>query len=143
MNQQKYPTRMTLRVPEGQTALESVRKILESEEVWKTVAKKALDRSFVITIDESNPKKLILQIKDKDSGNENMTPTDVACFLNVDKATILRLNATRGQYRRNPFPKGFSVGKVIRWYRPDVIAWRDRERMNGDVPAPTLKKGRR
>jgi hypothetical protein len=119
--------------------------VLEKRDFWKKIAKRELDRSFEITVDESNPKKLVFRMTDADSGNENMTPTDVACFLNVDKATVLRLNATRAQSRsRNPFPRGFMVGKHIRWYRPDILAWRDRER-NGNTPTgmPTLNKGRR
>jgi predicted DNA-binding transcriptional regulator AlpA len=107
--------------------------ILEKRAFWKKIAKRELDRSFVISVDESNPKKIIFKMVDVDSGNENMSPTDVACFLNVDRDTVLRLNAARAQSQsRHPFPKGFMVGKVIRWYRPDVIAWRDRVRKDGN-----------
>ena len=140
-NQNK--THVVISVP-GQSAQESLQKILESQTLWKTVAKRELDRSVGITIDASNPNKLVLEIIDQDSGRENMTPTDVSLFLNITKAAVLRLNAARAQSRsRNSFPKGFLVGKEVRWYRPDVVAWRDRARVNGNGEAPTLKKGRR
>lgn len=98
-------------------------KDLESSEVLKYL-KREFDRSFVITVDESNPKKLVFQVKEQDTGSNIMTVGDVAVFLQTDRATVRRMTGERAQHRsHHPIPFVKIGGKMLRFSRPAIEAW--------------------
>ena len=74
--------------------------------------------------------------------NNVISVPDVAALLDVSVPAVRRLCGTRAQSRmRDPFPKGFLVGKELKWHVADILAWIERQRNPCDTP--TLKKGRK
>ncbi|MFZ0955251.1 MAG: hypothetical protein WAN60_02845 [Candidatus Sulfotelmatobacter sp.] len=73
--------------------------------------------------------------------NNVISVPDVAALLDTTVPAIRRLCGTRAQSRmRDPFPKGFLVGKELKWHIADVLGWIERQRIPTDTP--TLKKGK-
>lgn len=120
-------------------------KLLNNTDVLKTI-KREFDRSFTISISEVD-NKVRLQFEEKDSGHTVMTVTDVAIFLQTDKASVRRMTGERAQRRsRHPIPFVKIGGKMLRFSRPAIEAWwnelaTSKDRKN--TPALTLRKGKK
>jgi predicted DNA-binding transcriptional regulator AlpA len=86
--------------------------------------KKVFDRSFTLGVDESDKGRPVLRFRESDSGNAVMTITDVAIFLQTDRASVRRMTRERSQRQsRHPMPFVKIGAKMIRFNRPDIEAW--------------------
>src|SRR5579864_7245710 len=102
--------------------LNAIARLFESRE-FAQIMKREFDRSFDITVEESDGK-VKIQFAEKDSGHSVMTIADVAVFLQTDRATVRRLCGSRAQARsHHPLPFVKVGGKMLRFSRPAVEAW--------------------
>ena len=60
---------------------------------------KVFGRSFVLRVQEHDNGALHLQAAEQDTGNDYMTPHDLACLLQTDVKSVCRQTETRAQQR--------------------------------------------
>jgi len=102
---------------------------------------KVFDRSFSTTLSEVDGR-VIIQATEKDSGQDNMTVSDLAVLLQTDRQTIRRMTKARAQRSsRHPIPFFHVHGKMIRFSRAKITAWLNQ--MADEKPVFAPPKGRK
>jgi hypothetical protein len=107
--------------------------------------KKIFDRSFVATLSQKDGK-LIITAQQQDGGQDIMTVADVAAWLQTDRRTIRRMTEARAR-RVTPehlrIPSFKFQGKLLRFWRSDLLAWRERVSKESHAYAPAKGKRKR
>src|SRR5947209_10792138 len=99
----------------------------------------AFGRSFVLRVHERDNGALHLQAAEQDTGNDYMTPHDLACLLQTDVKSVCRQTETRAQQRAKfPMPF-FKLNGKLRFERKTIQEWLQ----NIANSAPTFKPAKR
>ncbi len=100
---------------------------------------KVFGRSFVLRVHERDNGALHLQAAEQDTGNDYMTPHDLACLLQTDVKSVCRQTETRAQQRAKfPMPF-FKLNGKLRFERKKIQEWLQ----NIANSAPTFKPAKR
>jgi hypothetical protein len=121
-------------------------KMVSESEVLKDL-EKDYDRSFCVTVDNTNPRLYTIIIEAKDSGGKMMDIAEVALLLKRDLAFVRRLTEDRAQRRAKfPIPVVKINGRGLMFNRADINEWLDRiceDGKNGDRLVLREAKGRK
>jgi predicted DNA-binding transcriptional regulator AlpA len=103
--------------------------------------KKQFDGSYETLVDEKDGKLRISFIA-RDTGNDIMTLGDLAAMLQMERSALrLKTEARAQRTDPNPIPF-FKIGRSIRFSRPEVLAWLDREKEASRNPVKPLPFGK-
>jgi len=120
--------------------------MIKESELLKGLEKE-YDRSFQITVDNTNPRLYTITIEAKDSGQSVMTVADVAAFLQMSRPSVRRMTEERAQRRsHHPIPFVKLGGKMLRFSRPAIEEWWKlcvAQNGKSNTSALTLAKGKR
>ena len=124
---------------------EFLRMVSESE-VLKDL-EKDYDRSFAVTVDNTNPRLYTITIEARDGGGKMMDIAEVAFLLKRDRAFVRRLTEDRAQRRAKfPIPVVKLNGRGLMFNRADINEWLDRiceDGKNGTKSVLREAKGRK
>jgi hypothetical protein len=97
----------------------TLRKVLtKNKKILRSIFGGAFDMTF-----EENGGKIVIQMRDKDSGHEMMTYGDVAAYCGVELGTVRYWNRARTRATaKYPFPRTVDLGGP-RVKRTELISW--------------------